>query len=165
MTKLLLLPITLPLRIARATAERSFGVARGVLDTVLPTDRPDLGDDVFSPMPPPATRAPRPAPGPAPAPEPRVEPEPEAQIPSLEVLEGDEHIETEDELVAETGTERAPGPEIHVDEPWAGYDAMELDEVLERLGDASEAEVAIVRLYERQNENRQAVLLATGERP
>ena len=155
MTNLLLHPITLPLRIARATAERSFGVARGVLETVLPTDRPDLDDDVFAPVPPT-----RPA-----APETRVERESRAAIPSLEVLEGDEHLETEDELVAETGTERAAGAEIHVDEPWAGYDAMELGEVLERLEDASEAEVAIVRLYERQNENRQAVLLATGERP
>ena len=113
MTKLLLLPITLPLRIVRATAEASFGVARAVLVAVRADDERPVGDDdIFA----------------APAP-------PE------------------------------PGAEIHVDEPWAGYDAMELDEVLARLEDASEAEVAIVRLYERRHENRQAVLLATGESP
>jgi hypothetical protein len=147
MTKLLLLPITLPLRIVRATAEASFGVARAVLDAVRADDERPVGDDdIFA----------------APAP---PEPEPEVAIPSLEVLEGDEHVDVEDDVVAEAGPEREPGAEIHVDEPWAGYDAMALDEVLARLEDASEAEVAIVRLYERRHENRQAVLLATGERP
>jgi hypothetical protein len=148
MTKLLLLPVTLPLRIVRVTAERSFGIARGVLGAVLPSDdRPVADADIFAPT----------------APEP--EPEAEAAIPSLEVLEGDEHLEVEDVVVAESGPERGAGAEIHVDEPWAGYDAMALDEVLARLEDATEAQVAIVRLYERQHENRQAVLLATGEEP
>jgi hypothetical protein len=143
MTRLLLLPITLPLRIVRATAEVSLGVARGVLDAMRPAD-----DDLFVESQPPPRRPPAPA------------PEPE-----LEVLEGEDHVETEEELVAEAGPEREPGPEIHVDEPWPGYDAMELDEVLAQLEDADEAQVAIVRLYERQHENRQAVLLATGEEP
>ncbi len=147
MTKLLLLPITLPLRIVRATAEASFGVARAVLDAVRADDaRPVGDDDIFA----------------APAPPER---EPEAAIPSLQVLERDEHVDVEDDVVAEAGPKREPGPEIHVDEPWVGYDAMELHEVLARLEDASEAEVAIVRLYERRHENRQAVLLATGESP
>jgi hypothetical protein len=152
MTKLLLLPITLPLRIVRTTAEVSFGVARGVLGAVLPheDDREFATDDVFA----------RPAPTPA-----RPEPEPEPEIPSLDVLEGDVHVDVLEEVVAESGPERSPGAELRIDEPWAGYDAMELDEVLGRLGDASEAELAIVRLYERQHENRQAVLLATGEKP
>jgi hypothetical protein len=156
MTKLLLLPITLPLRIVRATAEVSFGVARGVLGAVLPDedDRDLPADDVFA----------RPAPAPV-RPEPEPEPEPEPQIPSLDVLEGDVHVDVPEEVVAESGPERSPGAELRIDEPWAGYDAMELDEVLGRLGDASEAELAIVRLYERQHENRQAVLLATGEEP
>jgi hypothetical protein len=152
MTKLLLLPITLPLRIVRATAEISFGVARGVLDAVLP-DEDDRGfpaDDVFA--------------RPASAPSPR-EPEPEPEIPSLDVLEGDVHVDVPEEVVAASGPERSPGAELRIDEPWTGYDAMALDEVLARLGDASEAELAIVRLYERQHENRQAVLLATGEEP
>jgi hypothetical protein len=158
MMRLLLLPITLPLRIVRATAEVSLGVARGVLDAVRPTD-----DDLFVESQAPPRRPP------APAPEPEldvvegkdhVETEEE-----LEVVEGKDHVETEEELVAEAGPEREPGPEIHVDEPWPGYDAMELDEVLAQLEDADEAQVAIVRLYERQHENRQAVLLATGEEP
>jgi hypothetical protein len=136
MLGVLLLPITLPLRIVRATAEISFGLARGVIDAVTADEQREVADDVYAAA--------------APAP-------PEAPPPPAVV--------DEDELVAESGPERAPGPEIHVQEPWEGYDAMALDEVLARLEAASEAEIAIVRLYERQHENRQAVLLATGEQP
>jgi hypothetical protein len=56
--------------------------------------------------------------------------------------------------------EPGPGPELHVAEPWPGYDAMALDEVLGRLQDADETQLAVVALYESQHENRQAILLA-----
>jgi hypothetical protein len=173
MTRLLLLPITLPLRIVRATAELSFGVARGVLEAVrVPDERAPDDDELFAA---PDAAGPEPEPGPyvetddelvaeaGPEPGPYVETDDE-----LVAEAGPEpgpYVETDDELVAEAGPERDPGPEIHVDEPWPGYDAMALDEVLARLEGADEAQVAIVRLYERQNENRQAVLLATGEEP
>jgi hypothetical protein len=55
------------------------------------------------------------------------------------------------------------GAQVHVAEPWRGYDAMRLDDVLARLQAASEVELAIVRAYEREHEARQAVLLACGE--
>jgi hypothetical protein len=55
------------------------------------------------------------------------------------------------------------GAQVHVAEPWPGYDEMRLDEVLARLQGATEVELAIVRAYEREHEARQAVLLAAGE--
>jgi hypothetical protein len=64
---------------------------------------------------------------------------------------------------AETGGADSVGAQVHVAEPWAGYDAMRLDEVLARLEDATEVELAVVRAYEREHEARQAILLAVGE--
>jgi hypothetical protein len=55
------------------------------------------------------------------------------------------------------------GAQVHVAEPWPGYDEMRLDEVLARLQAATEVELAIVRAYEREHEARQAILLAAGE--
>jgi hypothetical protein len=62
---------------------------------------------------------------------------------------------------ASVGPAAHAGPEIHVDAPWEGYDAMALDEVLARLEDADAATLAAVRLYESGHEARQAILLAT----
>jgi hypothetical protein len=56
-----------------------------------------------------------------------------------------------------------PGPEIHVAEPWKGYDAMTEDEVLERLVGADPTLRAAVRLYESTHGGRRQVLLATEE--
>jgi hypothetical protein len=64
---------------------------------------------------------------------------------------------------AETGGADSIGAQVHVAEPWAGYDAMRLDEVLARLEGATEVELAVVRAYEREHEARQAILLAAGE--
>jgi hypothetical protein len=64
---------------------------------------------------------------------------------------------------AETGGADSVGAQVHVAEPWAGYDAMRLDEVLARLADATEVELAVVRAYEREHEARQTILLAAGE--
>jgi len=56
-----------------------------------------------------------------------------------------------------------PGPEIHVAEPWTGYDAMTEDEVLERLIGADPTLRAAVRLYESTHGGRRQVLIATEE--
>jgi hypothetical protein len=70
--------------------------------------------------------------------------------------------ETEGQAAAASaGPARGAGPQVHVDVPWEGYDAMPLDQVLARLADADETLLAIVRMYESTHENRQAVLLAT----
>jgi hypothetical protein len=66
---------------------------------------------------------------------------------------------------AETGGADSIGAEVHVAEPWPGYDGMRLDDVLTRLQDATEVELAVVRAYEREHEARQAVLLAAGDEP
>ena len=55
------------------------------------------------------------------------------------------------------------GAQVHVAEPWPGYDEMRLDDVLVRVQAATEVELAIVRAYVREHEARQAVLLACGE--
>lgn len=55
----------------------------------------------------------------------------------------------------------SPGPEIHVDEPWEGYDAMNVAEVAGRLRGADPALRAMVRLYEERHKNRRGVLLRT----
>ena len=64
---------------------------------------------------------------------------------------------------AETGGADSVGAQVHVAEPWAGYDEMVLDEVLARMQGATEVELAVVRAYEREHEARQAILLAAGE--
>ena len=64
---------------------------------------------------------------------------------------------------AETGGADSVGAQVHVAEPWAGYDEMALDEVLARMQGATEVELAVVRAYEREHEARQAILLAAGE--
>jgi hypothetical protein len=70
--------------------------------------------------------------------------------------------ETEGQAAAASaGPARGAGPQVHVEAPWEGYDAMPLDEVLARLADADETLLAAVRMYESTHENRQAVLLAT----
>jgi hypothetical protein len=64
---------------------------------------------------------------------------------------------------AETGGADSVCAQVHVAEPWAGYDEMRLDEILARLKDATEVELAVVSAYEREHEVRQAILLAAGE--
>lgn len=64
---------------------------------------------------------------------------------------------------AETGGADSVGAQVHIAEPWAGYDEMRLDEILARLEGATEVELAVVSAYERGHEARQAILLAAGE--
>ena len=64
---------------------------------------------------------------------------------------------------AETGGADSVGAQVHVAEPWPGYEDMSLDDVLGRLQNATEVELAVVRAYERAHEARQAVLLAAGD--
>jgi hypothetical protein len=78
-----------------------------------------------------------------------------------------EHIEVEDELVgefAEQGAEDGAGAEIEVAEPWPGYAALSATDVIDRLAAASEAERAVVGLYEREHKKRRTVLAAVEAR-
>ena len=107
----------------------------------------------------------------APAPEPPPPPPPPRKRPPrrrstprrAEPTRGQVAAMREAEREAETGGADSIGAQVHLDEPWPGYDAMGLEEVLTRLQAASDVELAVVRAYEREHEARQAVLLAAGE--
>lgn len=97
--------------------------------------------------PPPASEAP-----PAPAPAPDAEPE---------------HVDREAVVVAEfadAGAEDGPGAELHVDEPWDGYDDLTAKDVIAQLADAGAARLAVVRLYESTHRNRVTVLAEIDRR-
>jgi hypothetical protein len=66
----------------------------------------------------------------------------------------------EAEREAEFGPD-GPGPELRVEAPWPGYDAMNIDQVLDRLTGADPTLRAMVRLYEETHKNRKGVLRAT----
>jgi hypothetical protein len=191
MNRLLLLPITLPIRLAVLpmrlaldTAEWALQVAQDLTEPLARRGPAEVGDDA-PPVPPgasaalPATSAPEPAaaePSGAAAEQPAAEAEPPRPRPRRTARQatagraarhrasgptkGEVAAIREANREAE-GAEGGPGPELHVEEPWEGYADMRLDEVLARLENATEAELAVVRMYESQHENRQAILLAT----
>ena len=55
-----------------------------------------------------------------------------------------------------------PGATIHVDAPWDGYASMKAGDVVARLQTATDAEKAIVRLYESTHKKRKSILDATS---
>jgi hypothetical protein len=74
-----------------------------------------------------------------------------------------EHVSEEAVLVeefAEPGAEEGAGPEVHIEEPWDGYESMNAKDVIARLAASNAAELAAVALYERGHRGRQTVLAA-----
>jgi hypothetical protein len=74
-----------------------------------------------------------------------------------------DHVDEEVVLVAEVaedGAEDGAGPEIHVDEPWDGYDEMTAPEIRERLTAANAVLAAAVDLYETTHKSRRTVIEA-----
>ena len=61
------------------------------------------------------------------------------------------------------GAEEGPGPELHVEEPWPGYDRMTTPELIEHLHEASDEVAAVVDLYERMHRDRPAVREAAAQ--
>jgi hypothetical protein len=116
-------------------------------DTWVPTDvRRPVEPDYAEPVPsePPVAEAPR-----APEPEPPV------------------HLDVEPELVAEfsdPGAEEGAGAELHVNEPWDGYQQMSAADVRDRVAVAEAAELAVVQLYESSHRKRRTVLDAVERR-
>jgi len=85
-------------------------------------------------------------------------PEPQPPTPAEPV-----HVSEEPELVrevAEPGAEDGAGAAVTVAEPWSGYSRMTAKQVIERLADATPAELAAVQLYESINRDRQTVRAA-----
>jgi hypothetical protein len=64
--------------------------------------------------------------------------------------------------VAEAGAEEGAGAEVHVEEPWPGYDRMTAAEIRTRLRSAPEAVTALVTLYEASHKGRTSVLQAAS---
>ena len=108
----------------------------------------------------PAAPAPRPARRPAARKRP---PQQRATPRRAEPTKGEVAAMREAAREAETGGADSVGAQVHIAEPWAGYDEMRLDEVMTRLQDATDVERAVVAAYEREHEGRQAILLAAGE--
>jgi hypothetical protein len=179
MNKLLLLPLTLPLAIARGAAAGALrAVADVVEDLATPEPASPYADAPFSyeprraepvvPVEPePVVPAPRPhaVPEPAPVPPPEPEPLPDAvedlDLPAPEPTRGDAARVRQEQREAET-TPESPGAEIRVDEPWEGYRAMTAPDVIDRLRIADDATKAVVRLFEATHRKRKTVIAATG---
>jgi diacylglycerol O-acyltransferase / wax synthase len=105
------------------------------------------------PEPEPQRAGPAPAPERVPAPTDTGQEEPEP-----------EHVDAGVELVAESaerGAEDGAGPQLHVEEPWPNYDRLHAGEIVNRLRASSDAELAVVRLYEESHRRRRDVLEAT----
>jgi hypothetical protein len=76
----------------------------------------------------------------------------------------EEPVEVEEELVeqvAERGAEVSPGPEIEIDEPWAGYARMTAADIRARLRSETTAVAGLVEIYERANKGRKQVIEAS----
>jgi hypothetical protein len=74
-----------------------------------------------------------------------------------------DHVDEEVVLVAETaeeGAEDGAGPELHIDEPWDGYDEMTAPQINDRLVAATPELAAAVELYESTRKSRRTVLEA-----
>jgi hypothetical protein len=75
------------------------------------------------------------------------------------------HVSEEPVLVAEVaeaGAEEGAGPEIHVDEPWPGYDRMTAAQIRTQLRSSPQAVAAAVTLYEASRKGRTSVLEAAA---
>jgi hypothetical protein len=106
-----------------------------------PRPRPPSASDALGSAPPPAAP-------------PRTPPEPEPP-----------HVSEEPVLVdafSEPGAEDGAGAELHVEEPWSGYDQMNAKQVVARLGEAGPAELAAVQLYESGHRARQTILTSVA---
>jgi hypothetical protein len=74
-----------------------------------------------------------------------------------------DHVDEEVVLVAEVaeeGAEGGAGPELHVDEPWDGYDQMTAPQIRDRLTAGTVELAAAVELYESIGKARRTVLEA-----
>jgi hypothetical protein len=177
MNKLLLLPLTLPLAIARGAAAGALRAVADVVDDLATPEpaspytdapfryEPRRAEPVVPVEPEPVVPAPRPhavpEPVPPPDPEPLPDPVEDLDLPAPEPTRGDAARLREEQREAET-TPESPGAEIRVEEPWDGYRAMTAPDVIDRLRVADDATKAVVRLFESTHRKRKTVIAATG---
>jgi len=139
------------LRAAEETVAVVAGASRRVIGKVVPSDGAPSE---------PIARAPEPASETMPPPSPAVtyeQPAVEWDEPAAEPVHVSEQPELVEE-VAEPGAEDGAGAEVHVEQPWDGYDRMKAADVIDRLAGASTAELAAVQLYETGTKGRTTVL-------
>jgi hypothetical protein len=182
MNKLLLLPLTLPLAIARGAAAGALrAVADVIEDLATPEPASPFAEAPFSYEPrrpepvvpverepvvtarrPRVVPEPEPESEPAPPPEPGPLPDPieDLDLPAPEPTRADAARVRDEQRKAET-TPESPGAEVRVEEPWEGYRAMTAPDVLDRLRVADDATRAVVRLYESTHRRRKTILAAT----
>jgi hypothetical protein len=162
--RLLSLPVTIvrvPLELGFEVVKRAAGFAYGVVapggedersvDFVTRTEPAPAGNG----RPPEAPAEPRPKPQAR-----RAKPAPAAAAPPEPA-----HVSEEPELVAETaeeGAEAGAGAEVHIDEPWPGYDGMKAADIEDRLVAEGTEAAAAVRLYEASRKGRASVLEAAS---
>jgi hypothetical protein len=153
-------PVVSDLRSVPSTPERagtqSVNGAEAQTPSAPETDRP-------------ATQRPEEPATQAPAPEPEQPSQADLQAPAPEYRQAPQlesepvHVSEEPELVqevAEPGAEDGAGAAVHVAEPWQGYARMTAKQIIDRLADASPAELAAVQLYESIHRDRQTVRAA-----
>jgi len=157
---LALLPVRLALRALRPPPAPDDEARWAPVEAAEPAESP-------AESPPPVEPVPVAPPDPAVAAEPQDEPEAPAAPPEPspsphagELTSAEAARRREAEREAET-TPDSPGPELRVEEPWPGYDAMTVAQVRERLAGADPTMRALVRLYEERHKNRKGVLQAT----
>jgi hypothetical protein len=88
-------------------------------------------------------------------------PEPLYDVPATNDLSAAEAARMREAEREEAADGDSPGPEIRVEEPWEGYDAMTIAQILDRLTGADVTLRVMVRLYEETHKNRRGVLRAT----
>ena len=161
MRKLLLLPVTLPLAVARGAIDAALGVLRDVLDGE-PEAPPAAPTERVATAPAPPASSPVASVGAAGGPPPEVSDLHDDEPTRGEVARRREALR-EAEAEAEAGGAGGPGAEIHVDEPWPGYDKLGAGVIVDRLIGADPATRAVVRLYEASHRNRQVIMRATDD--
>lgn len=151
------------LRLPLTVADYATRPARFVVGKLLDLRRsPDEDVVVPTASEPPAPRAE--APVATPEAEPKPKPAQRAKPRRTEPTRGEVARHRQEQRMEEQNAGGpGPGPEVEVAEPWAGYDAMTEDQVLERLTGADPAVRAAVRLYESFHGGRRQILIATEE--
>jgi len=152
-------PLRLPLSAAAAVSEGLLELAlaavRGLRSVI---DEPVAVEPAPPRSAPPAPAPPR-SPRAAPARPPSAAPTPPPVAPPVP-----DEVKTIDDApvpvaeFGEEGAEEPAGAEVHVDQPWDGYDAMTVAQVRARLKDADQAALAAVVLYEELGKGRRSVI-------
>lgn len=147
--------VELGARVTRAAVGLGVSLALAPLRLALRAVYPAPEETRWEPAPPPAEPV-------APV---RVAPEPPVATPAaprdgnLSSADAARQREAEREARA---TPESSGPELRVEEPWEGYDAMNVADVLGRLKGVNATVLAMVRLYEETHKSRKGILRVTG---